>query len=900
MLNKAQLIELFDRLETPQAGRELIVRARIAAPVRPVKSRGGNVISYFSSQKMGLDIRTESWHIEFAGLVGKEFDPLVLEYYAQPCELKLELCDPADGEIRNIRHTPDFLEIREDGFTLEEWKSDVKLTGLAERYPYRYVKSDDGKWYSPQIEENLAKLGIRYRIYSDLDIPGRRIENLLYLEDYYHPSAEPCSPSELSRLHNVLQEHGTVYLADLTARPLEFAPDDIFKAIADHVVVADLDREQLAQPRRCRLYRDVTLREFMASHVSTGIVPGQERFVVDIAPGSQLQYEGQVLTIALLGAKDVVCSREGGSTLTLTREWLDSAIDRRHVTVVGAPVPVTQDLARHTQADLDAALQRHALLQRDCEKAGVSERTLRRWIARQNAATANGGSEVLALVPHTAARGNRTPRLTSEQNDLIQQTIDTKWRSHEAANYKSCYKFLEVACSNAGIKAPSYPTFIAHIKAQVTNADLRTRHGKRMAYQLSEYVDVLYVDTPVHGSRPFQYVHIDHTQLDNELISSRTGKPMGRPWLSFAIDSWSRRVVALYLTYSSPSYESVMMVVRDLVRRHQRLPQFIVVDNGPDFRSLAFEAFLKAMGTHLRLRPAGQPRHGAVLERMFGQVHSEYVHNLAGNTKATKNVRMVTGKHMPVNFAEWTLENMYHGLEHWAFHYYDQERHPALDCSPREIFLRGLKESGSRAHRQISFNQDFLIATCPPVDRTGVRKVHRQNGVKVNEMLYWSPEFRDPKVAGQMLPVRDDPWDASSVYVRLKDHWVHARCRNLLSLGQLTDFERQALTEEYLNRSGTQADDERSRQRLSEFMQVFTPEGAMAAAFERQAENKALYNQLQMASVNPVAAPSKTCLAEEPKEESAPQARMRPITDQLSDTPPETAAADVLPDFDTF
>lgn len=44
--------------------------------------------------------------------------------------------------------------------------------------------------------------------------------------------------------------------------------------------------------------------------------------------------------------------------------------------------------------------------------------------------------------------------------------------------------------------------------------------------------------------------------------------------------------------------------------------------------SAAFETFLETMGVHLRFRPAGQPRHGAVLERMFGRANTEYIHNL--------------------------------------------------------------------------------------------------------------------------------------------------------------------------------------------------------------------------------------------------------------------------------
>ncbi|MFX5245337.1 hypothetical protein ABTD35_21405, partial [Acinetobacter baumannii] len=81
---------------------------------------------------------------------------------------------------------------REDGITLEEWKSVQKLTRLAEKHPYRYERDADGRWLAPQIERALAELGIIYRIYSEEAIPRRRVENLLHLSDYYHPAAEPC------------------------------------------------------------------------------------------------------------------------------------------------------------------------------------------------------------------------------------------------------------------------------------------------------------------------------------------------------------------------------------------------------------------------------------------------------------------------------------------------------------------------------------------------------------------------------------------------------------------------------------------------------------------------------------------------------------------------------------
>src|SRR5690606_12014394 len=148
--------EIFDRLGTPPAGRELILKARIQAPVREVKARGGNVLTWYVSRKMAREIPTESKDIEFRAEVDKEYDPAVLEYYAQPCQLKLSLIDHTTGEIHPIAHVPDFLVIQQDKLILEEWKSKAKLAGLSKKYPYRYRQDNDGRWYAPQIEEQLA------------------------------------------------------------------------------------------------------------------------------------------------------------------------------------------------------------------------------------------------------------------------------------------------------------------------------------------------------------------------------------------------------------------------------------------------------------------------------------------------------------------------------------------------------------------------------------------------------------------------------------------------------------------------------------------------------------------------------------------------------------------------
>ncbi len=50
-----------------------------------------------------------------------------------------------------------------------------------------------------------------------------------------------------------------------------------------------------------------------------------------------------------------------------------------------------------------------------------------------------------------------------------------------------------------------------------------------------------------------EIVHIDHTELDIELRSQATGRLLGRPWLTLLTDAYSRRILAVYLTFDAPS-----------------------------------------------------------------------------------------------------------------------------------------------------------------------------------------------------------------------------------------------------------------------------------------------------------------------------------------------------------
>ncbi|MFY4694250.1 hypothetical protein [Burkholderia glumae] len=177
--------------------------------------------------------------------------------------------------------------------------------------------------------------------------------------------------------------------------------------------------------------------------------------------------------------------------MALQRDWLLAAHDRNRIRVIEATAPNDLGLSRYTEAEYAEALRRQTLLHSESATATVSARTLRRWNTCQAIARANGDHEILALVPHIAARGNRTARLSEEQIDLMDRVIDEHWRNSKAINYKTCHRHLVVVCSQENVTTPSYPTLIKHIKSQTTNHDTRIREGKRLAYQKDAFVDVM-------------------------------------------------------------------------------------------------------------------------------------------------------------------------------------------------------------------------------------------------------------------------------------------------------------------------------------------------------------------------------------------------------------------------
>jgi transposase InsO family protein len=412
---------------------------------------------------------------------------------------------------------------------------------------------------------------------------------------------------------------------------------------------------------------------------------------VDFTPGSSLTWG----TVANAGDTKISLIGEDRSFSEIDICVFETLVKEGRIIGNGASEPhseIARMLASASEHDLKTANDHFDLVRRHLDdkpstsELGVPERTLRFWTAQYRQAKEKYGCGFVGLLPHTSRRGNRTPRLPEESRKLLSEFIAHDYETPKQKPKFASWAMLKSACDQRGVVAPSYVTFCLAVEHRPKLERIVKRQGRRAAYAYEPFCWELTATTPRHGDRPFEIGHIDHTELDVEIVCSQTSRISGRPWMTLLTDAFSRRVLSVYLTFDEPSYRSCMMILRECVKRHARLPQIVIVDGGPEFESTYFETLLARYECTKKTRPPAKARFGSVVERLFRVANTQFIYNLRGNTQITRNVRQVTRSVDPKEQAAWTLEGLHQRLCGYLFEVYDTIDHPALGQTPREAF----------------------------------------------------------------------------------------------------------------------------------------------------------------------------------------------------------------------
>lgn len=801
MLCQSDLSLWFQRLGLPEGAREIIDRIRSSEPARRVGGGKSNVPGRYPSRKMGKTIQFESHRVEFAVALEMEEETTVFEYYDQPCQIPLTYCDGGQRRI-SVMHTPDFFVLRADSAGWVECKMDKDLVTLAQKSPHRYRQIQDGVWRCPPGEEYASALGLYYKVYPSSQIDWVLVRNICYLDDYWRgePVGFDSRDRELAVAH--ISAKPGISLDELLRRmATPAAVDCVHSMIARREIYTDLKAAPLTDPTRVRMFQDKESAKCGAAG-SLGVRP------VSIGVGNSLQWDGATWRVANVGESMIGLVGTDRDFTELPIGALAHLVGEGRVVVRVADSDrravdgIHARLAAASERDLKIANHRFTALQAQWHaerKSDTPARTLRFWAARYREAEEVFGDGYIGLLPETQKRGNRRDRLPDKTRALMMQSIENDFETLKQKSKYACWVALKHTCEQQGVTAPSYRAFRRALGKRSQFEQTLKRKGRRAAYKYEPAYWDLDLTTPRHGDRPFEIGHIDHTELDVELRSVTTGQLLGRPWVTLLVDAFSRRTLAAYLTFDPPSYRSCMMVLRDCVRRHARLPQSVVVDGGREFESTYFETLLARYECTKKTRPPAKARFGSVLERIFGTCNTQFIHNLRGNTQITRNVRQVTVSVDPKGMATWTLRELNERLNGYLFDVYDRMDHPALGQSPREAFARGFEASGLRLQRLIPYDQNFILCTMPSTAKS-TATLCPGRGVKINHVYYWSDVFRDPELEGQHLPVRYDPFDAGTAYAFCRNQWVECHSEYYSVLHGRSEREIMLATEEIRKR----------------------------------------------------------------------------------------------------
>ena len=374
------------------------------------------------------------------------------------------------------------------------------------------------------------------------------------------------------------------------------------------------------------------------------------------------------------------------------------------------------------------------------------------------------GGTVTSLMDRTRGRRHGFRVLDTAREEIIRQTITSFYLKPTRPPFSRLCRQVQVSCEEAGLRPPNWRT----IKARVEDVDLQTR-GRRRGE-----TEIVKATTPTPGdyraSRPLEIVQIDHTKVDAFVVDEQTREPIGRPWLTLALDVFTRMVTGFYLTMDPPSRLSISLCLLHAVfdksawlREREieedwpvaGLPETVHVDNGADFRSRAFERACRDEGVKVIWRPRGEPHFGGHIERLIGTQMGP-IHLLPGSTSSNIQERR---EYDSKRHAALTLRELERYVALEIAGQYHQIIHSTLRRPPLAVWR---EHESAMTLRLPQDRMKFWISFLPEDERT-----LRPDGIHLNNIRYWSPALTADLGRGKgRLLVKYDPRDLSRIFVR--------------------------------------------------------------------------------------------------------------------------------------
>lgn len=396
------------------------------------------------------------------------------------------------------------------------------------------------------------------------------------------------------------------------------------------------------------------------------------------------------------------------------------------------------------------------------KKLTISRRQVYTLISRYR----QGEGLVTDMLVKKSHGGKGKSRLPETTDQIIKEVLQSHYLNKQKYSETVVWNEIIQRCRKQNLSVPARNTVRLRIQRISLDLVIKKRKGNTAARTLQSAGGM-----PPDITMPLEQVQIDHTVIDLMIVDDISRKSIGRPYLTVAIDVFSRCLIGVLITLESPSATSVGLSLAHAVSDKrpwlERLgvdvnwpmtgkPLSLYLDNAAEFKSEALRRGCEQHAIALNYRPPGQPHYGGIVERVIGTLMQK-VHALPGTTFSNS---VQKGEYNSEKKAALSLNE----LERWlvlAISHYHNTIHKGLNQTPTSRWFEGISKFGNPniVQQPRAFLIDFL-----PVLR---RQINR-DGFVIDHITYYSDVLKSwitNREKLQKFVIRRNPLDLSRIWI---------------------------------------------------------------------------------------------------------------------------------------
>lgn len=405
------------------------------------------------------------------------------------------------------------------------------------------------------------------------------------------------------------------------------------------------------------------------------------------------------------------------------------------------------------------------------ERPGFS--TFCKWMVKVDRA---GGDTRAAIFRHDL-QGPHARRLNARVEQWLCEAIDTFWLTDRRNKKKKVHeKLVEVVeewnSDNPGrhLDYPSQEYVTRYIRDEVDRYVVARRRGTK------EEADRLFKQTGqgIRTTHVMERVEMDHTLVQLRVKDDRTGVILGYPWITAALDHYSRMPLSIHLNFESQSLGADLQSLRQVMSPKGFLKKLVpdidyiypagvpfgfFFDRGADYDSVTVRRVGMSLDIPIDYGPGACPEYKGALERWWRTLKEDVVYGLPGAKRASQ--RDMAGVDDDGE-AYITYSELVRRLWLWASMVYAKTYHRGIDDIPLNRWLKSADATTPRALRR---KDDLNVLLTHVVKCVVTREGVTHKGLtwigKPLEGIMRHPGFRK----GMEVEVRFDEYDVSQAWV---------------------------------------------------------------------------------------------------------------------------------------